>query len=436
MACKYIIDGVEYTESELKDYLIKGGLEKLVKDDILDLSKIKTTEYAVQEPSAGSVLQSTQEGAGEAGGERKRMEQGVEGQKIAEEGGVKGDEEKVNDFLYKGSSKQRRLGLLKNLISAEGIPESYKKGLEKKGLNYEVSNQFEASEIAKGIIKNLGVNDALEIARSGQVGVDPSVGSAIFAESINTLWAEERAARGKGNAEQADALAEQWADTSIEYARLANSGGKWNSQIAYFYKNSPLGFVKTIEKQNEQYFEDFYSDKEKNFKQVFDDLLSSEEGKALFDEKIEAKLNEERLSVRKARDKKIDDFFDGAKLKGGVYATIIPPQVWNGAMDVMKVATKGGDRIVDAVQKAILYIDKEIKGQQWDKEKFRKEYSESLLKFADGGKTEADLLQSRIKSLEAKVKEYEKRIAEGGVPAKKPADKFADNEEVKSIKKW
>ncbi len=110
MACKYIIDGVEYTESELKDYLIKGGLEKLVKDDILDLSKIKPIEDAVQEPSASSVLQSEQKEAGEAGGRRGGVEQGEQGQKVAKEGKQAEGDEKVNEFLYSGSDKQRRLG--------------------------------------------------------------------------------------------------------------------------------------------------------------------------------------------------------------------------------------------------------------------------------------------------------------------------------------
>lgn len=432
MACKYIIDGVEYTESELKDYLIKGGLEKLVKDNVLDLSKIKPIEDAVQEPSASSVLQSEQKEAGEAGGGRGRMEQGKQGQKAAEEGKQAEGDEKVNDFLYKGSDPKRKMALLNNLMGADNIPQAYKDGLKKKGLEYEVSSQSEAAETAKAIVENLGVDDALHIARGSMI--DPSVGSAVFAESINSLWAKERALRNNGEIEAADAIAEQWADTAIEYAKLSNSKGKWNAQIAYFYNNSPLGFVRSIEKQNREFFDEFYSDKEKSYKSALDEILASEEGAALFEEKVEEKVKEERKAVRAQRDKNIDDFFEKAKLKGGTYATIIPPPVWNGAIDVLKTAIKGGDRVVVAVDKAIKHIDQQLKGAQWDKDKFRKEYTESLSKVADGGKTEADLLQAKVKNLEARVKEYEKRIAEGGASTKRAEDKFADNEEVKSIK--
>lgn len=432
MACKYIIDGVEYTESELKDYLIKGGLEKLVKDNILDLSKIKPIEDAVQESGASSVLQSEQKEAGEAGGERGGVEQGKQGQKIAEEGKQAEGDEKVNEFLYTGTDKQQRMGLLNNFMKAENMPQSYKDGLEERGLNYVVSSQPEAAAVAKSIVANLGVNDALRIARGSMV--DPSVGSAVFAESLTTLSAKERSLRKEGKIEEANEIADQWADTTIEYAKIANSGGKWNAQIAYFYNNSPFGFVRSIEKQDQERFNEFYSVKEKDYKAVLNEILATEEGAALFDEKVESKIKEERKAVRAQRDKNIDDFFEKAKLKGGTYATLIPPPVWNGAIDVLKTAIKGGDRVVVAVDKAIKHIDEQLKGVKWDKEKFRNEYTTSLSKVADGGKTEADLLENKIKSLESKVKEYEKKIAEGGSATKKSEDKFADNEEVKSIK--
>ena len=49
------------------------------------------TEYnAVQEPSTGEVLQRPQEGAGEAGGKRGGVEQGVKGTEVAKEGKVEG----------------------------------------------------------------------------------------------------------------------------------------------------------------------------------------------------------------------------------------------------------------------------------------------------------------------------------------------------------
>ena len=51
------------------------------------------TEYnAVQEPSAREVLQRPQEGAGEAGGKRGGVEQGVKGPEVTEEGKVEGKE--------------------------------------------------------------------------------------------------------------------------------------------------------------------------------------------------------------------------------------------------------------------------------------------------------------------------------------------------------
>ena len=51
------------------------------------------TEYnAVQEPSAGEVLQRPQERAGKAGGKRGGVEQGVKGPEVTEEGKAKGKE--------------------------------------------------------------------------------------------------------------------------------------------------------------------------------------------------------------------------------------------------------------------------------------------------------------------------------------------------------
>jgi hypothetical protein len=314
-------------------------------------------------------------------------------------------EVKENDFLYKGTDEERKKGLLKNLMKS-GIPEDYKKGLEEKGLTYKVSNQVEASEAAKAIIASLGINDALEIARSEKI--DPSVGSAIYAESLNNLWSNERKLKANGDLEGAKAIAKQWSDVTMEYAEKLNSKGKWTAQTAYFYKTSPMGFAIRIENERLEQFADWFEAKEKDYKKVFNEIIASEEGQALLKEEIEKITKAERAQQRQKRDKAIDSFFDGMKLKGGTYVTIIPPNVWNAAVDIMKVSVKAGDRVVVAVQNAIDHIDKELKGAEWDKEKFRKEYEAQLKKVTGESIKEADnekILLKRTEELKRRLKE-------------------------------
>lgn len=424
--CKYRIEIAkgefkEFTEAELKDYLLEQ-----------DLSKSKIVQNAIQERTAEEKV-SRPTGAGKnitEGGERIRpSKQGV---KIAEKGGIEGYE-KVNDFLHKGSDKTRKMNLLKNLMKAEYTPQSYKEALSKKGLDYKVSNQVEASNVAKSIVNELGIYDALDIARNNMI--DPSVGSAIFGKAIDKIYSDEISLRSQGRIEEADSLAQQWADTSLEYAKIANSGGKWNAQIAYFYKTSPMGFVMRVNNERAEQFKEWLASKEEGYKEVFDDIIKSEEGQKLLLEEVEGLRKSERQVERKKRDKSIDDFFEKAKLKTNVnYATIIPPQIWNGAMDVMKTSIKAGDRVVVAIQRAIEHIDKNLGGKEWDKDRFKKDYESQLSKITEE-KSDVDVLGNKIKGLEKQIEDYKKRISEGGAVKQKPSEKFADNEEVQGLKK-
>jgi hypothetical protein len=310
-----------------------------------------------------------------------------------------------NEFLYKGTDEERKKGLLKNLMKSD-IPEDYKKGLEEKGLTYKVSNQVEASEAAKAIIGSLGVNDALEIARSEKI--DPSVGSAIYAESLNNLWSNEIKLKTEGKLEEARALAKQWSDVTMEYADKLNSKGKWTAQTAYFYKTSPMGFAIRIENERVEQFADWFEAKEKDYKKVFNEILQSEEGQALLKEEVEKVTKAERAQQRQKRDKAIDSFFESLKLKGGTYATIIPPNVWNAAVDIMRVSVKAGDRVVVAVQSAINHIDKELNGAEWDRDQFKKDYESQLNKVTGESIKERDnekILLKRVEELKRRLKE-------------------------------
>ena len=151
-------------------------------------------------------------------------------------------------------------------MQSENVSEANKKLLEENGLNYVVSSQSEAAQLAKEMVDALGVDVALDAARSELI--DPSVGSAVFAESLNTLFNQENTLRSEGKIEEANAIAEKWADVSYEYAELSNSKGKWNAQIDYFYKTSPMGFVMRIQESRAEQFKEWFKSKEEGYKEV------------------------------------------------------------------------------------------------------------------------------------------------------------------------
>lgn len=76
----------------LADELTDAQMSEIVKSDF-DLKTIKNIQDAVQKQSAAEVLQPKQEGDGGTGGERKRVEQGKQGDESAGEGKAKAAEE-------------------------------------------------------------------------------------------------------------------------------------------------------------------------------------------------------------------------------------------------------------------------------------------------------------------------------------------------------
>ena len=76
----------------LADELTNAQMSKIV-DSNFDLKTIKDIQDAVQKQSAAEVLQPKQEGDGGTGGERKRVEQGKQGDELTREGKAKAAEE-------------------------------------------------------------------------------------------------------------------------------------------------------------------------------------------------------------------------------------------------------------------------------------------------------------------------------------------------------
>jgi hypothetical protein len=378
----------------LADELTEAQMSEIV-DSNFDSKTIKNIQDAIQKQGAAEVLQPKQEGDGGTGGGRKRVEQGKQGNEPTGEGEAKAAEETQPKGAKEGKVEELKTNdksILNRINSSENIPDSVKEKF-KDDLKYEVKSKEEAKSIAKNIIKEYGTDDAVTLAEANKFHGD--VNSFIFSEAINDTYIKESEAK---TPEEKLKYAEQWADYAIRFDESARSKGRFISAISDFYKKSPLG-IKFVE--NERRNEDFkkwYKAKEGSYKEVFDELVQDPKFKSLIGEEVQKGLKEERAAQRQANRKKIEDFFENAKLKGNnLYAVPIPPKVINGALEIMKQSVLAGESVVNAVNKAIEHISKDVK--DWDKEKFRKEY-EGKLSSIEGkaGKREKEELPEDAKN--------------------------------------
>jgi len=330
-------------------------------------------------------------------------------------------------YLYRGSTEKRVSGLMSHLMESENVSNETKEDLRRNGIDYAIANNEEARKVAAEIVDAFGEDDALKIAE--QNDMHASVRSAIFAETIDRAYNREKNATT--DAEKIEA-AEQWKDRVNTYDKLLTAGGQFTAYVNHFYGTSPLGFVMRENENTNQRFNDWYKDKQPTYQELLDALNETAEGKAYIAEEVERIVKEERKDRRAKRDKSIEDFFDKAKMQGGTYATVIPPNVWNGAMDALKAAVKAGDRVADAVQRAIETISAQI-GNNWDKEKFRKEYEALLAKVADGDKKEPTK-QDLASVYERRKRELERRITNKDFSAEEYKDKKTLSDKEKAAK--
>jgi hypothetical protein len=331
MACKYSFDGGNTYISEEKfiEELANGKLEEFINDKVIDISKLRGGKKPPVEPPTSS------------------------------------ESEGKESLSFKNKS------ILKRMIESKNINEKTKEKF-KQNLKYQVKSQDEARELAKNIIKEYGIDDAVELADANKFHGD--VNAMIFNEALDSLY--ELESKAKTPQEKAE-IASKWADISMRYDESARSQGRFISAIADFYRKSPLGFRLKEEAKRNEAFKDWIKNKEQGYKEVFEAIKEEPEFKELIKAEVEGELKKERVESRQKNRKKIEDFFDNAKLKGNnIYAVPIPPPLINGALEIMKKAVLAGESVTYAVNLAIEHISETVK--DWDKEKFRKEYEEKL----------------------------------------------------------
>ena len=259
--------------------------------------------------------------------------------------------------------------ILNRLYESKNIKEGAKKRFEEEGLSYEPKSQDEARELAKSIVDEFGVDDAVLFAEAGRFGGD--VNTWIFGEALNRFQEQEATSKTMQD-EFENGL--KWSETAIKFDEYGRKLGRGISAIYDFYKKSPIGVALKENNNRKQIFEDWYKGKEKGFKEFFDELQKDPDFKEFFEKEVGERLKKERTEARKSRIKKVDDSIDAAinKLKNGgtLYSSIVPPQVFVVALEGVKKAYHAGEAVAKIVNDAIDYVSKQLGTGDWDKDKF------------------------------------------------------------------
>ncbi len=312
------------------------------------------------------------------------------------------NEEKITEPKDEKGNKR----LATRLVGAANVPEESKRGIAAQGLKYEPKSQEEAHTIAKAIIDEVGIDEAVLQAQGGKFGGD--VNTLVQTESLNRL--AELSEKEKDPKKKLE-YDKNFAEIGIQLDEWArDKAGRGIAALNYFYKKSPLGVAMMENAKRKQDFENWSKPKDKSWKEFFNEMMKEPEVEAMFKEQVKEGMKKERAESRQARIKKVDDFIDKAKdqFKGGaMYSTIIPPKVITAALEGIKQAYHAGEHVVAIVQDAIDYISKELGHDNWDKEKFRKEWESKLGK--DTFKDSNTRHQKRINDLKAELERIQKR---------------------------
>lgn len=287
--------------------------------------------------------------------------------------------------------------ILNRIYNSTKVSESFKERFKNdpKELRYDPQSHEVARQLAQEVINEFGVADSVAMAESGRFGGD--VNSLIFAEAIDRTYLAEQNATTQ---DEKIKLAEQWADYAMRYDEAARQKGRFISAIYDFYRKSPLGVIFSEKAKRDEAFKDWLKDKEKGWKELYDAIKEDEDFKEFIDQQVKEKLKEERAESRKKRRKDINDLFDKGKLKGDqLSSSIIPPQIWNAAVEVMKQAALAGESVLSIIEQGVDYIKKNYT-DAWDEKAFRDEWGDRLKGMDARGKQPLTSEEKRQKLLD------------------------------------
>ncbi len=327
-----------------------------------------------------------------------------------------------------GESKEpsgKRKSLANRLVEATNVPQEAKDGIAAAGLTYKPKSQPEAQKIAQAVIAEEGIDQAVLLARANTFAGD--VNNAVQAEALTSLTKQGKAAT---DPKEKSELAKKFAQIAIEYDEWLRDYGRGVAYTNYFYQKSPLGVVMYENAKRKQEFEGWAKEKNQSWKEFFDEMMQEPDFAAVVKAEIREQLKEERAEARANRKKQVDNLIDKAKDqfkdKGAAYSSIIPPPIITGALEVIRKGYHAGEKVAEIIQQAVDYISLKLGHDNWDKEKFRKEWEDKL---ADK-QTPEEIYQARLKK---QIAALDEQITNRRKNPPKPKEAKEYSEETKRL---
>jgi tetratricopeptide (TPR) repeat protein len=288
------------------------------------------------------------------------------------------EEKKVDE-----DSEKKIHSIWKNALS-EIKDEELKKGIEKKGIDYIVKKdaitESSAREVMAAAIAGDKVKDLEKVILDDKNEMDNTTRGTLSALLGKHYFDLAEAAT---DAAEKEAHYNEFYKYTDRAAALATEGGQAGNAIGKIikkmYVSNPETVVAKVKKHFDQANEKELGKHEKaitNTYEAIKEILATEEGQKVITEEIAKKS--ERIFGKETQ-KKISDLFDKAKIdtKGTLNSSVIPPQLINAAIEVMKQAALLGAKGAEIIEEGIRHI-KENHKEDWDEKAFRDEWKKNL----------------------------------------------------------
>lgn len=386
-------DDIDYFESDFE----RPQDFQIVKDYIHDKIKQETTGDRVG--PEGQNLEETKTSGAEGSGiirsirdknERFGLSEGVEKRRLAEE-----IVEDVDTFIEdkklstEGAEKKDRL-FAKQVLKNPDLSDEIKKGLSEEGRKYiPITNKLTIKE-ATALIEEKGIKQAHKDYITKNNGLHPAVRTMmgeLLIKKYNQLASESTTAEERNkNIDGAINVAD---DLAIHLTSL----GQAIQAASVFAKLSPEGVVRAIQKE-------ITKSKKAKLDRLQPDITATQTEidkintesinevlKGKIKDVITDKTKKSTAQKRKKAIKEAVDFLEKLKIntKGNTLNSAapiaIPVAAYNAAITTIQGSLKAGDMVLTAIEKAVKYINTQVKKGSWDEEAFRKDLEEKLSAF-------------------------------------------------------